>query len=84
MIYLQALLILVVYTDRVRWGTCLINRDTVCQIFYMTDLNSKRVVFARTTGSKFYKNLRIVECHDYIWINHEKYIQISTIMPSIG
>ena len=32
----------------------------------------------------FVKNVEIVEFHYYIWNHHEKYIEISTNMPSIG
>ena len=42
-----------------------------------TGLNSKML-------QKFSKNVKIVECHDYIWNHHEKYNQISTNMASIG
>ena len=41
----------------------------------------------QTTGKKIVKNsknLEIIEFHDYIWNHHEKFIQISTNMPSIG
>ena len=34
--------------------------------------------------TNFVKYLKIVEFHDHIWIHHEKCIQISTNMPSIG
>ena len=30
------------------------------------------------------KNVNILEFHDHIWNNHEKYIEISTNMPVIG
>ena len=30
------------------------------------------------------KNVNILEFHDHIWNHHEKYIEISTNMPSIG
>ena len=41
----------------------------------------------QTTGQKvnqIFKNLEIVEFHDYIRNHNEKCIQISTNMPSIG
>ena len=33
---------------------------------------------------KMFKNVKILECSDYIWNHHEKRIQISTNMPGIG
>ena len=32
----------------------------------------------------FVQNFKIVEFHDHIWNQHEKYIQKSTNMPGIG
>ena len=34
--------------------------------------------------TKLSKNVKTLEFHDHIWIHHEKCIQISTNMPSIG
>ena len=33
---------------------------------------------------KIFKNVRILENGNYIWNDHEKYIKMSTNMPSIG
>ena len=33
---------------------------------------------------QLFKNFNIMEFYDHIWNHHEKYIQISTNMPSIG
>ena len=41
----------------------------------------------QTTGQKFHKivkNVQILDFGDYIWNHHEKCIEISTNMPSIG
>ena len=41
----------------------------------------------QTTGPKCHKllkNVNVLEFHDHIWNNQEKYIQIGTNMPSIG
>ena len=38
----------------------------------------------QTTWSTFHKNVKIVEFHDYIWNLHEKCIQISTNMATVG
>ena len=41
----------------------------------------------QTTGNNltnFVKNVKIVEFFDHIWNHHDKYIEISTNMPSIG
>ena len=35
-------------------------------------------------STKCSKNINILEFRDYIWNHHEKCIQISTNMPSIG
>ena len=37
-----------------------------------------------TNVTNLVKNVKIVECHDHIWNHHDKCIQISTNMPSIG
>ena len=34
--------------------------------------------------TKMFKNVKLVEFHYYIWIYHEKCIQMGTNMPSIG
>ena len=46
----------------------------------MADVSRQHVKIRRN----FEKNVNIVEFHDYIWSRHEKCIQISTNMPSIG
>ena len=41
----------------------------------------------QTTATKFHKilkNVNILELHDHIWSHHEKCIQKSINMPSIG
>ena len=47
-------------------------------ILTLTALESRRQV------RKNYKNVKILKFRDYIWNHHEKCIQMSTNMPSIG
>ena len=35
-------------------------------------------------GHKMFKNVKILECSEYIWNHNEKCIEISTNMPGIG
>ena len=54
------------------------------QVWYQCFPRGRRV---QTTGQQFnkmYTNVKIVEFHDYIWNNNDKFIQISTNMPGIG
>ena len=56
------------------------------QCFYIVNTRYVAVVSSRQVQNytKCSKNVNILEFHDHIWNRHEKCIQISTNMPSIG
>ena len=65
-------------------ASCDIIRDPSGRFFRCVNLLFKKCRRQVKNVTNWLKNVRFAEFHDHIWNQHEKYIEISTNIPSIG